>query len=91
MELDYTRTVDRLLVHRDALGEVFLTDLQPLDDENYAAAGQLPARTPTTATTCSARPTTTRCSSWRRAGRPPSPAPTGSSASRPTTSSSSPT
>ncbi|MEU7022225.1 ScbA/BarX family gamma-butyrolactone biosynthesis protein [Streptomyces sp. NPDC046203] len=40
--LDYTRTVDRLLVHRDALGEVFLTDLQPIDDENYAAAGQLP-------------------------------------------------
>ncbi|MFB7514395.1 ScbA/BarX family gamma-butyrolactone biosynthesis protein [Streptomyces sp. NPDC056144] len=41
-ELDYTRTVDRLLVHRDALGEVFLTDLQPIDDESYAAAGQLP-------------------------------------------------
>ncbi len=41
-ELDYTRTVDRLLVHRDALGEVFLTDLQPLGDESYAAAAQLP-------------------------------------------------
>ncbi|MFJ9059958.1 ScbA/BarX family gamma-butyrolactone biosynthesis protein [Streptomyces sp. NPDC102409] len=41
-ELDYTRTIDRLLVHRDALGEVFLTDLQPLGDEGYAAAAQLP-------------------------------------------------
>ncbi|MGV4981461.1 ScbA/BarX family gamma-butyrolactone biosynthesis protein [Streptomyces sp. NRAIS4] len=40
--LDYTRTVDRSLVHRDALGEVFLTDLQPVDDEHYAAAAQLP-------------------------------------------------
>ncbi|MEU2834129.1 ScbA/BarX family gamma-butyrolactone biosynthesis protein [Streptomyces lavendulae] len=41
-ELDYARTVDRLLVHRDALGEVFLTDLQPLGDTRYAAAAQLP-------------------------------------------------
>ncbi|GAA2225280.1 ScbA/BarX family gamma-butyrolactone biosynthesis protein [Streptomyces nogalater] len=40
--LDYTRTVDRLLVHRDALGEVFLTDLQPVDGDGYAAAAQLP-------------------------------------------------
>lgn len=40
--LDYTRTVDRLLVHRDALGEVFLTDLQPIDEDHYAAASQLP-------------------------------------------------
>lgn len=40
--LDYTRTVDRLLVHRDALGEVFLTDLQPLDHDTYAAGAQLP-------------------------------------------------
>ncbi|WP_052851212.1 ScbA/BarX family gamma-butyrolactone biosynthesis protein [Streptomyces avicenniae] len=42
LELDYSRTVDRLLVHRDALGEVFLTDLQRLDDESYVAAAQLP-------------------------------------------------
>ncbi|MEO3754418.1 ScbA/BarX family gamma-butyrolactone biosynthesis protein [Streptomyces sp. B6B3] len=41
-ELDYSRTVDRLLVHRDALGEVFLTDLRPIDAESYAAAAQLP-------------------------------------------------
>ncbi|MFJ8166142.1 ScbA/BarX family gamma-butyrolactone biosynthesis protein [Streptomyces sp. NPDC096136] len=40
--LDYSRTVDRLLVHRDALGEVFLTDLQPIDDQRYAAGVQLP-------------------------------------------------
>lgn len=40
--LDYTRTVDRLLVHRDALGEVFLTDLRAIDDVSYAAAAQLP-------------------------------------------------
>ncbi len=42
LELDYSRTVDRLLVHRDALGEVFLTDLRPIDAESYAAAAQLP-------------------------------------------------
>lgn len=41
-ELSYTRTVDRTLVHRDALGEVFLTDLQSLDETSYAAAAQLP-------------------------------------------------
>lgn len=41
-KLDYSRTVDRCLVHRDALGEVFLTDLRPLDDDTYAAAAQLP-------------------------------------------------
>jgi 2-oxo-3-(phosphooxy)propyl 3-oxoalkanoate synthase len=44
-KLDYSRTVDRYLVHRDALGEVFLTDLQPLgprDNDSYAAAAQLP-------------------------------------------------
>ncbi|MEV0743882.1 ScbA/BarX family gamma-butyrolactone biosynthesis protein [Streptomyces sp. NPDC050273] len=40
--LDYTRTVDRLLVHRDALGEVFLTDLQAIDGSSYAAGAQLP-------------------------------------------------
>ncbi|MDT0306694.1 ScbA/BarX family gamma-butyrolactone biosynthesis protein [Streptomyces sp. DSM 44917] len=41
-ELGYSQTVDRLLVHRDALGEVFLTDLRSLDEKNYAAAAQLP-------------------------------------------------
>lgn len=41
-ELTYTRTVDRALVHRDSLGEVFLTDLRPLGDTCYAAAAQLP-------------------------------------------------
>ncbi|RMI30483.1 AfsA-related hotdog domain-containing protein [Streptomyces triticirhizae] len=40
--LDYTRTVDRLLVHRDALSEVFLTDLRHIDETSYAAAAQLP-------------------------------------------------
>ncbi|MDT0319923.1 ScbA/BarX family gamma-butyrolactone biosynthesis protein [Streptomyces millisiae] len=42
LDLDFSRTVDRLLVHRDALGEVFLTDLRRIDDESYAAAAQLP-------------------------------------------------
>ncbi|MFD7710571.1 ScbA/BarX family gamma-butyrolactone biosynthesis protein [Streptomyces sp. NPDC059786] len=42
LRLDYRRTVDRLLVHREALGEVFLTDMQPLDDGRYAAGAQLP-------------------------------------------------
>ncbi|MGW6565996.1 ScbA/BarX family gamma-butyrolactone biosynthesis protein [Streptomyces sp. NPDC054975] len=40
--LSYARTVDRGLVHRDSLGEVFLTDLQPVGDTSYAAAAQLP-------------------------------------------------
>ncbi|MFF6790340.1 hypothetical protein ACVW0K_003744 [Streptomyces filamentosus] len=41
-ELDYTRTVDRLLVHRDALGEVFLTDLRQTGENTYLAGAQLP-------------------------------------------------
>ncbi|MEU9192745.1 ScbA/BarX family gamma-butyrolactone biosynthesis protein [Streptomyces hundungensis] len=41
-ELSYTRTVDRALVHRDSLGEVFLTDLQQVAESDYAAAAQLP-------------------------------------------------
>ncbi|MDD9382998.1 ScbA/BarX family gamma-butyrolactone biosynthesis protein [Streptomyces sp. ZAF1911] len=40
--LEYSRTVNRLLVHRDALNEVFLTDLQPVDEASYAAGAQLP-------------------------------------------------
>ncbi|MGW7332295.1 ScbA/BarX family gamma-butyrolactone biosynthesis protein [Streptomyces sp. NPDC054840] len=42
LELSYSRTVDRTLVHRDSLGEVFLTDLQPLGGASYVAAAQLP-------------------------------------------------
>lgn len=42
LELSYSRTVDRTLVHRDSLGEVFLTDLQPLGTASYVAAAQLP-------------------------------------------------
>ena len=40
--LSYMRTVDRGLVHRDSLGEVFLTDLAALDAGSYAVAAQLP-------------------------------------------------
>lgn len=40
--LTYARTVDRSLVHRDSLGEVFLTDLQPTGPTAYVAAAQLP-------------------------------------------------
>lgn len=48
-ELSYSRTVDRDLVHRDSLGEVFLTDLRASGRTNesghhpgYTAAAQLP-------------------------------------------------
>jgi 2-oxo-3-(phosphooxy)propyl 3-oxoalkanoate synthase len=40
--LTFTRTVDRFLVHREALGEVFLTDTRRVDDDCYVAAAQLP-------------------------------------------------
>ncbi|MFE4513142.1 ScbA/BarX family gamma-butyrolactone biosynthesis protein [Kitasatospora sp. NPDC056783] len=40
--LSYARTVDRYLVHRESLGEVFLTDLQRIDEDRYAVAAQLP-------------------------------------------------
>jgi 2-oxo-3-(phosphooxy)propyl 3-oxoalkanoate synthase len=40
--LRFDRTVDRTLVHRAALAEVFLTDVQELDGSTYAAAAQLP-------------------------------------------------
>lgn len=48
-ELTYSRTVDRDLVHRDSLGEVFLTDLRVTGETGdsgyhagYSAAAQLP-------------------------------------------------
>jgi len=42
-ELSFAYTVDRSLVHRDSLGEVFVTDLRKYgDDAHYAAAAQLP-------------------------------------------------
>lgn len=40
--LSHTRTVDRGLVHRAALGEVFLTDIRAIDAVHYLAAAQLP-------------------------------------------------
>lgn len=40
--LSYAATVDRSLVHRDSLAEVFLTDLRRSDDAHYAVAAQLP-------------------------------------------------
>ncbi|WP_424217513.1 ScbA/BarX family gamma-butyrolactone biosynthesis protein (plasmid) [Streptomyces sp. BI20] len=46
-DLSYDRTIDRSLVHRDSLNEVFLTDLRPLPAGTgpgtpYVAAAQLP-------------------------------------------------
>lgn len=40
--LSFQRTVDRELLHRRALSEVFLTDCRPLDEHGYVAAAQLP-------------------------------------------------
>jgi hypothetical protein len=40
--LNFTRTIDRALVHRDALGEVFLTDTVSTAEDHYLAAAQLP-------------------------------------------------
>ncbi|MEU5856394.1 ScbA/BarX family gamma-butyrolactone biosynthesis protein [Nocardiopsis dassonvillei] len=40
--LDYERTVDRTVVHRESLAEVFVTDTQPLGGDAHAAAAQLP-------------------------------------------------
>ncbi|MFG1806488.1 AfsA-related hotdog domain-containing protein [Streptomyces sp. NPDC049040] len=42
VELDYGRTVDRSLVHRDAVSEVFVTDVRPVADRLVSAAVQLP-------------------------------------------------
>ena len=41
-ELDYTRTVDRHLVHRWSVSEVFLTDVRTISADRFAAAAQLP-------------------------------------------------
>jgi hypothetical protein len=40
--LDYARTVDRGVVHRESLAEVFVTDTQSLGGDAHAAASQLP-------------------------------------------------
>lgn len=40
--LTFQRTVDRSLLHRTALSEVFLTDCRIVDDHTYLAAAQLP-------------------------------------------------
>jgi hypothetical protein len=42
VELSFRRTVDRELVHRRALSEVFLTDFRPTGDDGFVAAAQLP-------------------------------------------------
>jgi hypothetical protein len=41
--LTFDRTVDRTLLHRRALSEVFLTDSQQVHERAYLAAAQLPA------------------------------------------------
>ena len=41
-ELGYSRTIDRDLVHRSAISEVFLTDLLPVGPERIWCAAQLP-------------------------------------------------
>src|SRR5262245_14025929 len=40
--LSYERTVERSLVHRAAISEVFLTDLQAVHERRFLAAAQLP-------------------------------------------------
>ncbi|MEU8581342.1 ScbA/BarX family gamma-butyrolactone biosynthesis protein [Streptomyces abikoensis] len=40
--LEFTRTVDRSLLHRWALSEVFLTDARRVNESTYLAAAQLP-------------------------------------------------
>ncbi|MDN5854454.1 MAG: hypothetical protein L0I24_01770 [Pseudonocardia sp.] len=41
--LTFLRTVDRSLLHREALSEVFLTDSVGLDERRYLGAAQLPS------------------------------------------------
>ncbi|MEU6055337.1 ScbA/BarX family gamma-butyrolactone biosynthesis protein [Streptomyces xanthochromogenes] len=40
--LTFDRTVDRRLVHRAAVSEVFVTDTQEVGEDHFTAAGQLP-------------------------------------------------
>lgn len=42
-ELTFVRTVDRSVLHRNCLSEVFLTDSRPVNASSYLAAAQLPA------------------------------------------------
>jgi len=42
VELGFDRTIDRSLVHRAAVAEVFVTDLRPLGDSRFLAGAQLP-------------------------------------------------
>lgn len=42
VELDYGRTIDRALVHREAVSEVFVTDVRPLADRLVSVAVHLP-------------------------------------------------
>jgi hypothetical protein len=39
---NFRQTVDRALIHREALGEVFLTDVVQISEIEFAAAAQLP-------------------------------------------------
>ncbi len=41
-ELSFDRTVDRRLLHRHALAEVFLTDSNRIDERDYLAAARIP-------------------------------------------------
>ena len=42
-ELEFVHTVDRNLVHRSALSELFLTDSRQVDEERFVAGAQLPS------------------------------------------------
>ncbi|MFF4957329.1 AfsA-related hotdog domain-containing protein [Streptomyces sp. NPDC001222] len=42
-ELEFVRSVDRRLLHRRALSEVFLTDTSAVDDQRFLAGAQLPS------------------------------------------------
>ena len=41
-DLGFRATLDRTLVHRSAVSEVFVTDLRPVSDTEVVAAAQLP-------------------------------------------------
>lgn len=43
MMLEFVRSVDRRLLHRRALSEVFLTDTSPVDEQRFLAGAQLPS------------------------------------------------